>query len=135
MPSTPPLPRCDRRSTIQPRRTRHLTSPAGSPTLGLRRRLRQPKQTVRRRIRVVSFVTVGELRYGALRADWGEFRLRRLERSLADLELIQANDALVYRYTELRAQASRKGHGLAQKIHEADRWIAATASVSSAWKS
>jgi hypothetical protein len=39
-------------------------------------------------------VTVTEIRYGALRAGWGELRLRRLERSLAttavvlDLELV-----------------------------------------------
>lgn len=47
------------------------------------------------RARVVSFVTVTELRYGALRARWGQLRLRGLERSLGDLEVIQTNESLV----------------------------------------
>lgn len=41
------------------------------------------------RTRVVAFVSVVELRYGALRAGWGDLRLRRLARSLSDLEVIQ----------------------------------------------
>jgi hypothetical protein len=75
----------------------------------------------------VSFITVTELRYGALRADWGEFRLRRLERSLADLDVIQTGETVITRCAELRAELSLTGHGLGQKIHEADRWVAATA--------
>lgn len=81
------------------------------------------------RSRVVSFVTVTELRYGALRAGWGELRQRRLERSLSDFDVIQTDSALVGRCAELRNRASRDGHGLAHKIHEADRWVAATALV------
>lgn len=79
------------------------------------------------RSRVVSFVTVTELRYGALRAGWGDFRRRQLERSLADLEVIQTSEILIDRCAALRAEQSRAGHALAQKIHEADRWVAATA--------
>lgn len=79
------------------------------------------------RARVVSFVTVAELRYGAMRAGWGELRRRQLERSLADVEVIQTSEALIDRCAALRADASRVGHALAQKIHEADRWVAATA--------
>jgi predicted nucleic acid-binding protein len=74
----------------------------------------------------VSFVTVAELRYGALRAGLGELRLRRLERSLADLDVTQTSEDLIVRSAELRASLSRAGHGLAHKIHEADRWVAAT---------
>ncbi len=79
------------------------------------------------RARVVSFVSVVELRYGALRAGWGDLRLRRLERSLSDLEVIQTEEQLIGRCAELRAWASAAGHPLGQKIHEADRWVAATA--------
>jgi len=79
------------------------------------------------RARVVSFVTVTELRYGALRAGWGELRLRGLERSIADLDVIQTNESLIRRCAELRHQAGRIGHPLAQKVHEADRWVASTA--------
>ncbi|MHB1846314.1 MAG: PIN domain-containing protein [Deltaproteobacteria bacterium] len=49
------------------------------------------RRVVGRRTRLLSFVTVTELRYGALRAGWGEFRLRRLERSLADFEFVQTD--------------------------------------------
>lgn len=79
------------------------------------------------RTRVVSFVSVTELRYGALLAGWGDLRLRRLSRSLADLDVIQTEERLIERCAQLRAWASRNGHPLAQKIHEADRWVAATA--------
>lgn len=77
--------------------------------------------------RVVSFVTVTELRYGALRAGWGELRRRQLERSLGDLDVIQTSELLIDSCASLRAALSRAGHALAQKIHEADRWVAATA--------
>ena len=38
---------------------------------------------------VVSFVTVTELRYGAIKAEWGELRRRSLERDLARLVIVQ----------------------------------------------
>lgn len=75
----------------------------------------------------MSFVSVTELRYGGLRAGWGELRLRRLDRSLSDLDIVQTEERLIRRCAEVRAWAHRAGHPLAQKIHEADRWVAATA--------
>lgn len=62
-----------------------------------------------------------------MQAGWGDLRLRRLERSLADLEVIQTSERLINRCAAVRAEASGAGHALAQKIHEADRWVAATA--------
>ena len=79
------------------------------------------------RLVVVSFATVTELRYGALKAGWGELRRRGLERDLARLVIVQPDDALIAACAELRARCETSGHGLGQKIHEADRWIAATA--------
>lgn len=76
---------------------------------------------------VVSFVTVTEITYGALLARWGGLRLRRLERSLESFDVIPTDERLMRRCAELRAWASHAGHPLAQKIHEADRWVAATA--------
>jgi predicted nucleic acid-binding protein len=70
---------------------------------------------------------VTELRYGAIRAGWGEFRLRRLARPLADLNVIQTEERLITRCAQLRVWSSSAGHALGQKIHEADRWVAATA--------
>jgi predicted nucleic acid-binding protein len=79
------------------------------------------------RTSVVSFISVTEIRYGALLAAWGGLRLRRLQRSLGNLDVVQTEEQLMNRCAELRAWASRAGHPLAQKIHEADRWVAATA--------
>lgn len=76
---------------------------------------------------VVSFVTITELRYGALKARWGELRRRALERDLAQLVVVQPDDQLVRVCAELRARCEFTGHALGNKIHEADRWIASTA--------
>lgn len=76
---------------------------------------------------VVSFVTVTEARYGALKAGWGELRRRGLERDLSRLVVVQPDDQLMQACAELRARCEATGHGLGQKVHEADRWIAATA--------
>jgi predicted nucleic acid-binding protein len=75
----------------------------------------------------VSFVTVAELRYGARLAGWGEQRVQRLNASLAAAEVVWAGDGLVDEYVALRRECSMSGHPLAQKHHEADRWIASTA--------
>ena len=79
------------------------------------------------RTRVVSFITVTELRYGALRAGWGELRIRRPVRSMSDLDVVQTEEKLINRCAELRAWAHRAGHPLGQKLHEVDRWVASTA--------
>lgn len=76
---------------------------------------------------VVSFATVTEMRYGALKAGWGELRRRGLERDLARFTVVQPDDQLMQVCAELRVSCERAGHALGQKIHEADRWIAATA--------
>ena len=44
---------------------------------------------------LLAFQTVMELRYGALRAGWGELRRRRLERRLAELAVLQPDDQMV----------------------------------------
>lgn len=75
----------------------------------------------------ISFATVTEMRYGALRAGWGELRRRGLERDLARFVVVQPDDNLMSICAKLRATCEAKGHALGQKIHEADRWIAATA--------
>ena len=76
---------------------------------------------------VVSLVTVTEMRFGAIKAGWGEIRRRGLERVLAQLVVVQPDDDLMLTCAELRATCLAAGQALGQKIHEADRWIAATA--------
>lgn len=76
---------------------------------------------------VISFVTVAELRYGALKANWGEARKASLEDRLSSMTIVASNSDLADTYAELRFACQKAGHGLADKVHEADRWIAATA--------
>ena len=76
---------------------------------------------------MISFATVTELRYGALKAGWGELRRRGLERDLTQVVIVQPDDDLMRVCAELRADCERAGLALGQKVHEADRWIAATA--------
>lgn len=76
---------------------------------------------------VVSFISVTEVRFGAIKAGWGELRRRGLERDLARFTVVQPDDRLMSICAALRAECERSGHGLGQKVHEADRWVAATA--------
>lgn len=75
---------------------------------------------------IISFVTVAEIQFGATVAGWGSSRLRRLDRELHRAEVVWPGPELIDAYVPLRAWCVRNGHGLGQKDHEADRWIAAT---------
>jgi predicted nucleic acid-binding protein len=48
---------------------------------------------------------------------------------LADVEVIETTEVLIDRCASLRAEQRRAGHAPAQKIREADRWVAATAAA------
>lgn len=84
-------------------------------------------ETIAGRPRVISFATVSELRYGAMKAGWGDFRRHGLERDLDEYSVTGAEDPLLATCAELRWTAYQRGHALSQKVHDADRWIAATA--------
>lgn len=76
---------------------------------------------------MLSFQTVMELRFGALHANWGELRRRRLERRIAEMAIMQPDDETMTVCAKLRVDCQRIGHALADKIHNGDRWIAAAA--------
>ena len=76
---------------------------------------------------LLAFQTVMELRYGVLRAGWGELRRRRLERRVAQLTAVQPDDRMITVCAELRLGCQLIGHALGGKLHDGDRWIAATA--------
>ena len=76
---------------------------------------------------LLAFQTVMELRFGAIRAGWGELRRRQLERRLAQLTVLQPDDQMVLICAQLRADCARAGHALGDKLHDGDRWIAAAA--------
>lgn len=52
-------------------------------------------------------------------------RLHRLELEIARAEVVWPGPVLADAYASLRTWCVRTGHGLSQKEHEADRWIAA----------
>jgi len=76
---------------------------------------------------LLAFQTVMELRFGALRAGWGELRRRRLERGIAELMVTRPDDAMITACAQLRAGCQRIGHSLGDKLHDGDRWVAAVA--------
>jgi predicted nucleic acid-binding protein len=75
----------------------------------------------------ISFQTVAELRYGAIRRGWGQRRMLKLETKVQRVEIVHSGPELVAIYAQLRADCEAAGHALGQKPHTADRWIAATA--------
>lgn len=76
---------------------------------------------------VLPFQVVAEVRYGMLRARWGELRVRRAERGLAEFAIAQPDDETLTVYAQLRLRAIQIGHPLGDKVHDGDRWIGATA--------
>lgn len=75
---------------------------------------------------LLAFQTVMELRFGALRAGWGDLRRRRLERRIAEIAVVQPDDQMITACAELRLHCQQAGHALGDKLHDGDRWIAAT---------
>jgi predicted nucleic acid-binding protein len=75
----------------------------------------------------ISFVTDAELRFGARWAGWGAARIGRMKDQLATADVLWPGPDLIETYVDLRHRCVSIGHGLAQKEHEADRWVAATA--------
>ena len=75
----------------------------------------------------LSFQTVAELHFGALRRNWGAARMRKLDTKIAAAQVVHSGEDLVATYAHLRAECVHLGHALGQREHDADRWIAATA--------
>jgi len=72
-------------------------------------------------------VTVAELRYGALVAEWRSPRRERLEVAISATTIVPVTDELLTEVAELRAECRRLGHPLADRAHSNDLWIAASA--------
>lgn len=77
---------------------------------------------------IVSFMTVAEMRQGALDASWGPRKCALLEAYLADFSALYSDSLLCSRWAAVRNESTRKG----RPISSADAWIAATALVLSA---
>jgi tRNA(fMet)-specific endonuclease VapC len=77
---------------------------------------------------VVSFMTLAEMRQGAVDARWGPRKCDLLEAYLADYSVLHSDDVLCSTWAAVRNESVRKG----RQISSADAWIAATALTLSA---
>ena len=80
-------------------------------------------QRIRGNRSVISFQTLEEVRFGAVKANWGERRTSELELHIDQYEVIWSSPELVERCAYLRNECQKVGRPLAT----ADAWIAATA--------
>jgi predicted nucleic acid-binding protein len=77
---------------------------------------------------VVSFMTLAEMRQGALDANWGPRKREVLEAYLADFSVLHSDTLLCSTWAGVRTESVRKG----RQMSSADAWIAATALLLSA---
>lgn len=71
----------------------------------------------------VSFVTVGELYFGAYRKKWGTERLEDLKDRLRSVTLVPYDEGVCRKYAEIKAGCEAKG----KSVGANDLWIAACA--------
>jgi len=71
----------------------------------------------------VSFITIGELHYGARKANWGERRMASLRKELDQVLVLPGNARVAETYTEVVFTRQSSG----RPISTADALIAATA--------
>ena len=75
---------------------------------------------LRDRLPAVSFVTVGELFFGATKARWGEKRILKLETILKRYTVIPGTYDIARAYGDIKVT-------FRDQVDECDMWIAATA--------
>jgi tRNA(fMet)-specific endonuclease VapC len=71
----------------------------------------------------LSFASVGELRFGALLANWGHPRRGRLEDAISHAVVLHGDDLVTLHWARIKASRQRLGLAIASE----DCWIAATA--------
>jgi tRNA(fMet)-specific endonuclease VapC len=76
---------------------------------------------------ILAAQTVAELRALALINGWGGARRAALDERIARLRVAGVDEELANTYARLKADCRQQGHGLGDKVHDGDRWIAATA--------
>jgi tRNA(fMet)-specific endonuclease VapC len=77
---------------------------------------------------IVSFMTVAEMRQGALNANWGPRKCAMLDAYLTEFSVLHSDSLLCTTWAAVRNESTQEGH----PISRADAWIAATALVLSA---
>jgi len=78
---------------------------------------------VENRLLAISFITVGELLFGAVKNKWGERRIDDLKQRLRSVVIVPYDYELCSTYADLKARLEADGN----KIGDNDLWIAACA--------
>jgi len=76
---------------------------------------------------VLAAQSAAELWASALIGGWGETRRRELDERLSLVRIAGVTRSIARVYASLKADCRAVGHPLHDKIHDGDRWIAATA--------
>ncbi|MBP8920712.1 MAG: PIN domain-containing protein [Micropruina sp.] len=76
---------------------------------------------------VIAFQTRAEVLVGARSAKWGESRMKALNERLNATPTVQLDEDVFEAYVTLTVDARARGNGIGQRLHTADRWIAACA--------
>ena len=76
---------------------------------------------IQNRLLAITFITVGELYFGAEKRGWGERKRRALETTLRNFVVIPYDHEIARCYGRLVAECDRKG----RPISPNDAWIAA----------
>lgn len=84
-------------------------------------------EELRGAIPVLSFVTVGEVHFGAHKANWGSKRRAQLAAALRPYLVAPYSIEIAELWGRVGAEAHRSGHPLGQSQHSNDLWICATA--------
>jgi predicted nucleic acid-binding protein len=77
---------------------------------------------------IASFMTLAEMRQGALDANWGPRKCALLEAYLGDFSVLHSDSLLCSAWAAVRNESTQKGHPISSAV----AWIAATALVLSA---
>jgi tRNA(fMet)-specific endonuclease VapC len=72
---------------------------------------------------VMSFMTVAEMRQGAMDANWGARQRQLLDDYLGEFFILHSNDSVCSRWASIRNESRAKG----RVMGAADAWIAAAA--------
>jgi predicted nucleic acid-binding protein len=68
--------------------------------------------------------TLAEIRYGALKAGWGQTRLSAVAALTDRVRVLPVDADTIESVAQLRNQCRLAGHALHQPAHNADLWIA-----------
>ena len=73
--------------------------------------------------KIISFMTLAELRRRELQSNWGARRIKQAREFLDDFSVIYVDEKLCEIWAEIKSDAHRKG----EPISTADAWVAAVA--------